>query len=134
VPAEVLVRLLSGGWVKLNRVAETLQEIARVSPYHACWTVGLLQEFFAGVAEFPNDAHHLLTFFVEQLTDLELPLAPRTRERLASVKLGGKAAKLVNQLLKLQFSGKSTKMRAGLELALDARLARAQQWFQTCPK
>jgi hypothetical protein len=132
--ADVFIRLLSGGWVKLNRVAETLQEIARVSPYHAWWSAALVQECIVGVAEFPSDTHHLLTFLVEQLTELELPLAPRTKERLISTKFSGKSAKLVGQLLKLEFKGPSAKVVAALERALDARLARAQRWSQTCPK
>jgi hypothetical protein len=132
--AAVFIRLLSGGWVKLNRVAETLQEIARVSPYHAWWSAAVVQECMVGVAEFPSDAHHLLTFLVEQLTELELPLAPRTRERLASAKRSGKSAKLAAQLLKLECKGPSAKVVAALELALEARIARAQRWSQTCPK
>ncbi len=128
--ADVLVRLLPGGWVKLNRVANTLEEIALVSPHHTWWTANLLQGFLARLTEFPRDGHHLLTLLLELLSDLGLPLAPQTTKRLNSIRGGGKAAILIRHLLKLPNTGKSEKLTSALQRALDGRIARAIRWSQ----
>jgi hypothetical protein len=129
--ADVLIRLLPGGWVKLNRVAQTLQEISRVSPLHSWWTADLLQEIVAGISEFPNDMRHILALLVELLTDLGQNLLEPTRVQLMSLKLRGKAAKLQDQLAKLNFSALSVSSTAAFGRALENRIARVNRWSQS---
>ncbi len=129
--ADVLIRLLPGGWVKLNRAAGSLQEIARVSLLHVWLAAKFVQGVLTRLADFPRDTHHLLTLLVELLSELELPLESQTSEHLASIKTTGKAAKLVAQLLKLPFNGHSVKTDSALQQALNARVARATRWSRS---
>jgi len=46
--------MMAGEWVKLNRIADILQEIGRVSPLHTWWSADLQQEFLARLDKFPK--------------------------------------------------------------------------------
>jgi hypothetical protein len=126
--AQVLLQLLSGDWVKLNRVSDACRDIARLSPLHTWWMAEMLQRFLAGIEEAPNDVYHLLALLVELLSELQITVDSAASQRLASVKLGGKGAKLLQQLLKLEFPAISDKASAALLQAIRARLERAERW------
>ena len=96
--ADVLLRLLPGEWVKLNRVADAGREVSRVSPLHSWWVAEFLQSFIAGLDEAPRDLHDVLTLLLELLSGLQLGLPAPARERLAALEIPGRGGKAVEQL------------------------------------
>lgn len=126
--ANVLRRLVPGGWAKLNRVAEACAEVARASPLHAWWMAELLQEFLNDPAELPSDMHHFLALLLELLSDLEQGLNGAARARLQAATIRGKGAAIVKRLLTLTADELSAKSRAALNQAVEARLSRAERW------
>jgi hypothetical protein len=129
--ADILLRLLPGGWVKSNRVAEVCREIARVSPLHAWWAADLLELALQEMGTLPNAVHHWLTLLLELLSDLQIPLAAATRDALTKSKLSGKAAKAVEQMLRLPEVGLSATVGEALRRAIESRITRAARWTQT---
>jgi hypothetical protein len=126
--SDVLVRMMPGEWVKLNRVADALAEVARLSCAHAWFVAETLQEFVTNLSEFPRDIHFIFSLLSELLIDLGMSLAPETRQRLEVIQGTSKTAKAAAALRKLEATPRSVKLRsAGLEL-LIARIARAKRW------
>ncbi len=126
--ADVLVRLLPGGWVKLNRVQQSLAEVARVSPLHAGTVAQLLEAFLTGVPTLPSDAHHLLGLLLELLTDLQTAPSENLRGRLQSERYSGKSAKLARSLLALAAMDLPVKLAEACRQNGESRLARAERW------
>ena len=131
--AEVLVRLLPGGWMKLNRVQQALAEVARVSPLHAGSVAQLLEAFFLGVPTLPPDTQHLLGLLLELLTDLQTGPSEPLRRRLQDVRCSGKSAKLARSLLALTAEQPSPKFAQACRQVCETRLARAERWAASVP-
>lgn len=130
--ASVLIRLAPSGWLYLNRVAETLREVSRVSPLHA-WTVAeILEDFLESQGELPGDAHHLLQLLRELLVQLGRELRPALRTRFASEAAGGKTLKLLRELAKLAATPRPEPAEALRQLQ-EARQARAERWAEAMP-
>jgi hypothetical protein len=124
----VLLKMMPGGWVKLNRVADALAEVARLSCLHSWFVAEALQGFLAGMEVVPRDAHLILTLLHELLVDLGMVLAPATLHRLETLPETGKAAKVATASRKLEPNSHAVKLRqAGLQV-LEARIARAKRW------
>jgi hypothetical protein len=126
--SDVLVRMMPGHWVKLNRVADALAEVARLSCAHAWFVAEMLQQFLTDLAELPRNIHFLLSLLSELLTDLGMALAPEARQRLETIQGTSKTAKAAAALRNLASQPDPIKLhQAGLALA-EARIARAKRW------
>lgn len=116
----VLMRLYRQGSLKLNRLAESLGEVAR-SGELARWTVAkILGTVLAD--PLPKGAHHLL----EQLLETTKTLPSKTRQNLRQVSGASKTAKLCQQLLKLPDPPPVEERFR--HLLVSARLERARAW------
>lgn len=95
-----MARLLETGFNKFARWAKALREVARVSSVHAGVAADLIQLALHGDArKAPRDLAMLLEVLVELLSESGRRLGDRTAlEYLASLAVGGKTARLVNQL------------------------------------
>jgi uncharacterized protein DUF6493 len=131
---EVLVKVVAGGWAKLNRLSESLAELARVSPLHAWTAARLISMVVASFEQLPRDAHHLLTLLVELHTDLGLALDDAVRDSLASVKGASKTAKAAKSLLAHEGTSFPPRIRQAAVLALEARIERAERWTAASAK
>jgi hypothetical protein len=116
--------------VLLNRVAESLGQIARAGPLAQHVAANVVQSFLVALhacgAEPPKDLHHLLTPLHEWLTALRSGPGETTRAFLQSVKVGGKTKALVTALLAMPM-GKGTPRAVAIE-ALRGRVERARRW------
>jgi hypothetical protein len=126
--ADVLLRLLPGEWIKLNRVADACREISRVSPLHSWWVAEFLQSFVAGLEEPPRDLYQLLTLLVELLSGLQLAVGAPARERLATLQVPGRGAKAVEQLLAHAPTEISADAKKSLHQCTQSRIERAARW------
>jgi hypothetical protein len=126
--ADVLARLVPGGWVKLNRVADALGETARLSPLHSWFAAETLQELLARLAQLPRDAHFVLSLLRELLVDLGTVLPPPSRMCLETLEGSSKTAKMARALLNLRPASDPTKLRFAAIQAMEARIARARRW------
>lgn len=126
--ADVLCKILEGGWVKLNRLAESLQEVAGISPLHAWTAASVLNRVVATFEPMPRNAHHILDLLLQLLTDLGLELDDFARAPLALVTGSSKTAKAAKALLALKSVENSARMQQATVLALEARVDRAERW------
>ncbi|WP_254507506.1 DUF6493 family protein [Anatilimnocola floriformis] len=125
---DVLAKLATGEWFKLNRLADAGREVARVSPRHAWWWAELLQRFLAQLATWPTEAHHLLTLLLELLSELQLSLNAEFRSTFESRTVTGKSAKVLKSILALQAKPNSAARQQAHSLALETALSRAERW------
>jgi uncharacterized protein DUF6493 len=126
--ADVICKILEGGWVKLNRLTESLQEVARVSPLHAWTAASVLYRVAATFEPKPRNAHHVLELLLQLLTDLGLELEEPARNPLTLVKGSSKTAKAAKALLALKGVKNSARMQQAAVQALEARVERAERW------
>jgi len=129
--ADVLTKLSSDAWMKLNRLADTMGEISRLSAMHAHVSAFILQHWLAARRELPRDTHYILTLLLDLLARLGLPLADETRGVLEGLKGSSKTAKLASRILNVKPEA-PTQMHAEAMLQhLDSRLSRAERWMRT---
>jgi hypothetical protein len=126
--SKVLVRMLPGGWVKLNRVADALAEAGRMSAVHAWFAAETLQGIVAGMDSYPREMHSLLSLLYELLADLGAVLSAEARCQLEDVPGTGKTKKIAVALRRLESRPDATQLQqAGLAM-LESRIARARRW------
>lgn len=121
------------GWLKLNRLAANLAEVARVSELHAWFVACCAQRLVGAWDKPPRDAHHLLTLLLEVMTQLRLGLDDNARTRLGSVKGSSKTAKLAKKLLTLEPDHHHPAMDAARLRMAEARIERAERWAEARP-
>ena len=131
--SDTLIRIAEGGWLQLNRVADSLREVSRISPLHAWTAAEILQDLLGSMSELPRDAHHILQLLRELLVGLGLDLREELRKLLTATKGGGKTGKLTRDLAKLARTEHPDRNTALLRL-VDARLERAERWWNAFPE
>jgi len=125
--AEILVEIAGYNWAKLNRLAEGLRQVARISLWGALVVSRILDRLMASWNELPRDAHHILEVQLELLMQLNLRLSDAAMTPLKALSGGGsKTTKLAGQLLELKGAGDSSALRATLLEGLDRRIARVE--------
>lgn len=124
----VLIKLASGGWLKLNRLASALADVARLSPLHQLVIARTLARWLAAQNELPRDAHHVLALLLELLAALGLPLDPAARKPLKSITGKSKTATLARRLLNLTPTEPTPAFTQANLLQLQARINRAERW------
>lgn len=133
--AGVLARLATGGWGKLNRVAEVGREVAGVSHAHKLVIGEAVAALLTAGDELSRGSHLLLELLHEIQVTLGRPMSPELRDLLESVQGKSKAAKLARALLKDAPEQPGTAFRAAIsemwrsrgDLARDLGLAKRQQ-------
>ncbi|MBX2822659.1 MAG: hypothetical protein KTR29_23380 [Rhodothermaceae bacterium] len=95
---KVLLKLAEGGWIKLNRLASALEQVAAVSPLHQYVICTILDQYIAGLPDLPKNAYHILQLQFELHTTLRIPAPPETKIKLKELKGKGKAAQLARSL------------------------------------
>ena len=128
--ADTLLHIASGGWIKLNRLADSLREVTRTSILAERVVAEIMDRLIASWTELPRDGHHVLALQVGLLSNLQQGLSPAARESLSTVKGTGKAAKLAKQLSALESDPQSPAIREAAVQAVEGRLARAERIFQ----
>lgn len=124
---QTLSWLEGADWFRLARLSESLVRVGTVSPLHR-WTVaGTLQAIVARWDALPNHAHHILALLLELLAPLGESLDGAAAKALGGIKASGKSAKVVKRLLELE-SADNGAMAEAREMALQARIARAERW------
>ena len=125
--ADVLRRLAAGGWLKANRLSETLREVARLSPLHQ-WVVaaiveGALDIFLAQTGK----ASVALELLHELLVELRCGPSPATLQQLAAIS-GGKAGNVARAITALAEQPPLHASPEALSPVWEARLARLAAW------
>ena len=125
---EILALIFASGWMRLNRLAESLSEVARLSPLHAWFAASVLESLVASYEELPRDAHHVLSLLLELLTDLGMALNPDARQTLDGIRGSSKAAKAARGLLALEINEAAPAMKQAKAKLLENRIVRAERW------
>ncbi|MEM9348165.1 MAG: DUF6493 family protein [Planctomycetota bacterium] len=115
------------GWLKLNRIGENMEEVARVSDLHAWFVATSLQYLVATWDKPPRNAHHVLGVLLETMTRVGLRPTEQVQSFLSPIKGSSKTTKLAGSLLKLGGQTGPTKGNILAGLA-DARIERAERW------
>ena len=128
--ADILRHLSAGGWLKINRLTESLAEVARVSPLHQ-WTVASVIESALDVfVSQAGKASLALGLLHELLVGLQCGPAAETAQRLAGI-TGGKAGLAARAILALT---ERPSLRTSSDVLLpvwEARLVRLEGWTLT---
>ncbi|MEZ6042927.1 MAG: DUF6493 family protein [Planctomycetaceae bacterium] len=122
-----LTELLEHRWLKLNRLAEALAGVARVSSWTALVVTAIIDSVIASWSELPGDAHHLLSVQLEALMRINGCLTDAARKPLSQLTGSSKTAKLAKQLLTLSRSDRSTARKAALLEGVECRVQRAER-------
>ncbi|MCA9790834.1 MAG: hypothetical protein KC910_03535, partial [Candidatus Eremiobacteraeota bacterium] len=96
--AETLVKADRVSWIKANRLAGGLEEIARAGELPAVVVAECLDDYLARVADLPRALHHLLEVRLDLATRLQRPPSDAAKHRLGQVQGSGKAARLAASL------------------------------------
>jgi hypothetical protein len=126
----VFACMLPSGLIKLNRLGNRLENVARASLLHTHVCAGIIQAACSAFTEVPRDFHHLLSPLLEWLTVLEQDLNEPFRALVAKAK-SGKSGMLAQKLMRLQRS--SSKRREILLQVLQYRTERARRWESAAP-
>ena len=124
--SDVLLELAERDWFKLNRLAESLRGVARVSPWGALLVAEILDRVIASWQTPPRDAHHVLELQLELLIELDRELSETARPVLAGLSGSTKTAKLARKLCDCRSGSGTTSLQAILE-AVDSRITRAER-------
>ncbi len=124
--AKELRILLNNSWLKLNRLADALDEVSRISLWATLVVTKILDEVMQSWSEVPRDGHQLLSTQLEGLSKLQTSPSANATEALKQLKPTGKATKLVASLLKLKNNPQSTSLQAALLEGVLARVRRAR--------
>ncbi len=127
--AKVLAALARVSFLRANRLAAALIQVAQLSRNHKMAVAIILQEFFDRLADLPKDAHHLLQLLLDLMVELEQGLDDSTRRRLAEVKGTSKSAKLARRLCALETAPDSTVIWEAQARAVESRLRLAEGWL-----
>jgi len=119
------------GIIRLNRLAESLTDVARVSPRHARLAGRItFSAILALKLPLPADLHHLLTPLREWLIATNEPLPAPIATVLATIKGAGKTATLANAILSNSISALQSPKDADAVALLTAQVARALRWAE----
>lgn len=122
--ARSLVRLLANKWLKLNRLADSLAEVARVSLWATLAVNQIVEAVVQSWKEVPRDGHLLLNILLEGLAQLQSAPSQATIDVLNKLKPTGKAAKLAQSLMRMQPTEGSIPLKCALIEAVEARASR----------
>lgn len=123
---EILVEIAAYNWAKLNRLADGLRQVARISPWGALVVSRILDRLIASWQLLPRDAHHILELQLELLLRIHGRLGELARQPLEASSGGGKTAKLAKQLLGLDGSSNSPAYRASLLEGVRLRITHVE--------
>ena len=129
--AGVLRRLAVPGWVKLNRLADACNEVARVSPLHAWMLADALDAMLAAYDEPPRDAHHVLELLLEILTEQQAAPSPALAAKLQQITGSSKLARLARQLCALEPADASQARAAACAQLAEAYITRGERWARS---
>ena len=124
--SDVLIQLAQGGWIKTNRLAESLRQIAITSDIHAYVVSSILDRLIADIRELPRNLHQLLQLLLDLHVTLGMSVPEPTALRLRTITGKGKAAKTARGLCAL--SGVDVPVSVVL-IAIEQRLDRAESWL-----
>ncbi len=96
---DVLIGLAAGEWLKINRLASSLSDVARVSPLHKLIVTQIVQRFLTSCSQLPRNSHDLLALLLDLVTELGMAINDDVKAMLKQVKGNSKAAKLARLLL-----------------------------------
>jgi hypothetical protein len=125
--ASVLRRLAAGGWLKANRLSETLGEVARVSPLHQWAVAGIIEGALDVFLAQTGKANVALELLNELLVGMNGGPSAATAQRLAAFtrgKAGIAAAAIRARTDRPALEGSAEALRP----AWEVRLSRAEAW------
>lgn len=124
--AEILVETAAFNWAKLNRLADGLRQVARISSWGSMVVSQILDRLIASWKLPPRDAHHILELQLELLLRIDGRLGEFARKPLEASTAGGKTGKLARQLLQLDGNNNSPAYRSALLEGVESRITHVQ--------
>ncbi|WP_455204282.1 DUF6493 family protein [Kaarinaea lacus] len=129
--ATVLNRLAVPGWLKLNRLVESLQKVGAVSPLHCCVVTEVLQAYLISQIEFPRNSHLLLELLLNNYNELQMSPHADLKDKLAQQTGGSKVAKLSRAIVQINEQQPIVQRQKAITQAVRARLNWQQEFIET---
>lgn len=117
-------------WLKLNRLADSMAEVARISPLHARTVLGTVETLVVAWEEIPRDAHHALALVNELMAETRAGVSDAMVARLSDIKGSSKTAKLAKSIIAFEAEESSPSSEEARLLILESRVDRAERWAQ----
>ena len=125
--AGVLRRLAAGGWLKANRLSETLSEVARVSPLHQWAVAGIIESALDVFLAQTGKANVALELLHELLVAMNGGPSAETAQRLSAI-TSGKAG-IAASAIRVRTDCPALEGSAqALRPAWEVRLSRVEAW------
>ncbi len=128
--SQTLCWLSGAHWFRLPRLAESLAQVGAVSPLHAAVVAPSLETLLCQAEVEPRNFATALEALEELLNELQRAPSKSLREVLVQFTGSGKGAKRAKKLLALEW-GDGVAMNEARQMALAARVARAERWSGT---
>jgi hypothetical protein len=129
--ADVLIGLAAGEWLKMNRLASSLSDVAHVSPLHKLVVTQIVQRLLINCSQLPRNCHDLLALLLDLVTELGMPIDDSVKALLKQIKGNSKAAKLARSLLATTTASEQLIYQGAVLQAITNRIERAEQWQAT---
>ncbi len=117
--ANTLARLTNGGWLKLNRLGDSLLQVAQTSPLHAYAVSETLQSWVTLVDLKQRNMYRILEVMLEVQMALNAPLSSPAKELLKLLGGSSKAAKIAKRMVEIEPKESSLINRIKLKLISD---------------
>jgi len=127
----MLAELLPTELLRLNRLAEAFDAVARTSTLHTFVCGATVQTALLGSEAVPRDLHFLLERLCEWLVRCGAPLDPTLQSRFAAIKGKSKTSSMARKLGTLQAPMASECWRNIAAQAIDGRCRRAERWMES---
>ena len=124
---EALSKLTQPGWVKLNRLGDSLANLSRLSPLHSVFIALTIDCWLSRQDKLDRDAHHLLSLELDLFIMLGMGLSDGARKVLDPVKGSSKTAKLAKGLLAKSADERGPQYYKGLMSHYDSILSLADR-------
>ena len=122
---DILIRLARGGWIKTNRLTDSLQQVSQVSALHQLTCATIIQQLLGSQEGLPKNAHYILELLLSLLTELK---SGPTEDLLALLKVqrgSSKKTKLAKAIMNLPEKPDSREQQAAISQAIRARVQHA---------
>jgi hypothetical protein len=97
--SNALTKISSAGWIKVNRLADNLLQVAQVSSLHAYVICEIIQAWLISSDINQHNLYRILEVLLEARSQTKQPLKIELSEILSQLNGSGKAARLAKQIL-----------------------------------
>ncbi len=127
--ADVTHTIFGCGWSGLKRLADSLAEVARMTPLHRWFATASLEPLITTFrGKLPIGAASILELYLDGLIEMGLAVDKDVESTCSVIKGSSKSAKAAKRIIAAKLVDRSEKRDEAKSIALQSRLDRADRW------